>query len=124
MRSRTIVGAVLAGICAVVALPGLANAGDKADVNVSVEFQPSAGQPAPHHYVGKVKSDKGKCINKRTVKLIGPASNPSLVTKSKSDEDGNYQLAQGTPAPGGEYKIKVPESDDCKVATKTVFGGG
>ena len=124
MQSRTIVGAVLAGVCALVAVPGLANAGDKAEVKVSVEFQPSAGQPAPHHYVGKVKSDKGKCVKDRTVKLIGPASNPSLVSKGTSDDEGNYQLAQGTPSPGGEYKIKVPESDDCKVATKLVFGGG
>jgi|SRR5919108_4733574 hypothetical protein len=113
---------IAGSLLAVAAFAPAAWAGGKAKTTLKAEFQESAGQPAPHFYVGKVKSKKNACKKNRVVKLFGASD--QLVTQGQSSAEGNFTLQEPTPAPSGEHTIKAPATDKCKRAKVTLFGGG
>jgi hypothetical protein len=117
--NRMLAGAVVA-IAMVPAATALADG--KADSKVTATFHPSAGQPAPHFYSGKVKSPKPACEKNRDIRLKKP--NGGVIAEGNTGNDNTYSLSEPTPSGAGERTIYALPNEKCKSAKVTIFGGG
>jgi hypothetical protein len=113
MIRKTMIGA--GALVASLALVPAALAGDRADVKIKGEVTESIGQPVPHVFEGKVKSDKGACFKGVKIKL---KFGQTVYDSATTGENGAYHLEVDTPAPSGIYTAKVRATDKCKGAKK------